>query len=105
MDNAFPIFRNWVPEWLVKVILFIVILPSLVLFFLPMANINAAAGYYGSEPLDIQFAVALFYAGYVGFYSLERRFFSFLATKEYFIIFTFLQILTALICYHIRELY
>jgi hypothetical protein len=105
MDNAFPIFRRWVPEWLVKVILFIVILPSLVIFFLPMANINAAAGYYGSEPLDIQFAVALFYAGYVGFYSLERRFFSFLATKEYFIVFTFLQIITTLICYHTNELY
>lgn len=105
MDNTFPVFRHWVPEWLVKVILFIVILPSLVLFFLPMANINAAAGYYGSEPLDIQFAVALFYAGYVGFYSLERRFFSFLATKEYFILFTFLQILTALVCFLTHELY
>lgn len=105
MDNAFPVFRHWVPDWLVKVILFILILPSLVLFFLPMANINAAAGYYGSEPLDIQFAVALFYAGYVGFYSLERRFFSFLATKEYFIVFTFLQIVATFICYRTRELY
>ena len=105
MHNAFPIFKKWVPDWLVKVILFIVILPSLVLFFLPMANVNAAAGYYGSEPLDIQFAVALFYAGYVGFYSLERRFFSFLATKEYFIIFTFLQIITAFICFQTHELY
>jgi hypothetical protein len=77
----------------------------MVLFFLPLANINAAAGYYGSEPADIQFAVTLFYAGYVGFYSLERRFFTYLATKEYFILFTFLQILTSLICYHTHELY
>jgi len=69
------------------------------------ANINAAAGYYGSEPADIQFAAALFYAGYVGFYSLERRFFTYLATKEYFILFTFLQILTSLVCYHTREIY
>lgn len=104
MDNAFPIFRHWVPEWLVKLLLFVVILPSLVLFFLPLANINAAAGYYGCEPSDIQFAVALFYAGYVGFYSLERRFFSFLATKEYFIVFTVLQILATLVCFQTREL-
>lgn len=105
VDKAIPIFKHWVPEWWVKVILFLLVLPSLVLFFLPMANINAAAGYYGSEPADIQFAVALFYAGYVGFYSLERRFFTYLATREYFILFTFLQMLSALICYHSREVY
>nr|WP_236023430.1 beta-carotene 15,15'-monooxygenase [Chitinophaga chungangae] len=90
---------------MVKVILFLLILPSIVLFFLPLANVNAAAGYYGSEPADVQFAVALFYAGYVGFYSLERRFFTYLAAKEYFILFTFLQIAATLLCYKTREVY
>lgn len=105
MDNILPIFKSWMPEWLIKVILFSVLLPCVVLFFLPLSNVNAAAGYYGSEPADIQFSVALFYAGYVGFYSLERRFFSFLATKEYFILFTFLNIVTTLICYLTNEIY
>lgn len=105
MDKSIPIFRPWAPEWLVKIILFLLILPNIVLFFLPLANVSAAAGYYGSEPADIQFAVALFYAGYVGFYSLERRFFTYLAAREYFILFTFLQMLTSLVCYHTHELY
>jgi len=105
MDSSFPVFKDWVPRWLAKIILFSVFLPSLVLFFLPLSNINAAAGYYGSEPADIQFAVALFYAGYVGFYCLERRFFSYLAAKEYFIVFTFLQMLTAFLCYETQSLY
>lgn len=106
MDKTiFPLFRPWVPEWLVKIILFILLLPSLVLFFLPLANLNAAAGYYGSEPADMQFAVVLFYAGYAGFYALEQRFFNYLATKEYFIIFTFSEIILALICYHTQVLY
>lgn len=105
MDKAFPIFRSWVPEWLVKLVLFIIIMPSLVLFFLPLANVNAGAGYYGGEPADMQFAVALFYAGYAGFYFLERRFFSYLAAKEYFILFTVLQIALAAGCYHTHELY
>lgn len=105
MNNTLPIFKPWVPEWLIKIILFSLLLPSVVLFFLPLANTNAAAGYYGSEPADIQFSVALFYAGYVGFYALERRFFVYLATKEYFILFTFLNILTTFICYHTKELY
>ncbi|WP_348799092.1 beta-carotene 15,15'-monooxygenase [Flavobacterium adhaerens] len=105
MDNSLPIFKPWAPNWLINVTLFVLIMPNLVLFFLPMTNLNAAAGYYGSEPADMQFAVALFYAGYVGFYSLERRFFSFLAAKEYFIIFTFLQLAATFICYETNEVF
>jgi hypothetical protein len=100
-----PYFKKWAPEWLVKIILFSMTLPGIIIFFLPLANVNAAAGYYGSEPADIQFSVALFYAGYVGFYSLERRFFSFLAAKEYFLLFTTLQILACLVCYCTHEIY
>ncbi|MFS4470307.1 beta-carotene 15,15'-monooxygenase [Chryseobacterium sp. T20] len=100
-----PYFKKWAPEWLVKIILFSMTLPGIIIFFLPLSNVNAAAGYYGCEPADIQFSVALFYAGYVGFYSLERRFFSFLAAKEYFLLFTTLQILACLICYFTREVY
>ena len=99
-----PFFRSWAPEWLIKIILFSMTLPGIIIFFLPLSNVNAAAGYYGCEPADIQFSVALFYAGYVGFYSLERRFFSFLAAKEYFLLFTTLQILACLICYCSREI-
>ncbi|MDR4954586.1 beta-carotene 15,15'-monooxygenase [Chryseobacterium sp. ES2] len=100
-----PYFKKWAPEWLVKIILFSMTLPGIIIFFLPLSNLNAAAGYYGCEPADIQFSVAMFYAGYVGFYSLERRFFSFLAAKEYFLLFTTLQILACLICYFTREVY
>ena len=105
MASVIPIFRPWVPEWLIKIILFSVLLPSLVLFFLPLANIQAAAGFYGSEPADMQFAVALFYSGYVGFYSLERRFFNYLAAKEYFLLFTSLLFISTLACYFTNELY
>lgn len=97
------LFKSWVPEWLVKVTLFIVLLPSLVLFFLPMANVNAAAGNTGIETYDVYFSVALFYAGYVSFFSLERRFFRFLAAKEYFIIITIIQILSSYVCYATQE--
>ena len=105
MFNRFPLFRKWVPEWLMKVIMFMQLLPSIVIFFLPLANINAGAGYYGCEPSDIQFSVALFYSGYVGFYVLERRFFSYLAAKEYFLLFTCLNMATMFICYMTNDLY
>lgn len=102
---SLQLFKSWVPEWLVKIILFSVTLPGVVIFFLPVANINAAAGYYGCEPADIQFSVALFYAGYVGFYCLERRFFTYISAKEYFVTFTALQMLACLLCYFTKEVY
>ena len=97
------LFKSWVPEWLIKITMFLVLLPSLVLFFFPMANINAAAGNLGIETYDVLFSVALFYAGYVSFFSLERRFFQFLAAKEYFIVITIIQIVTSLVCYLTKE--
>ncbi|MBP3944438.1 transporter [Sphingobacteriaceae bacterium WQ 2009] len=99
------LFKYWIPEWLIKIILFSLLMPSLTLFFLPMANPNAAAGHYGCEPLDIQFAVGLFYMGFVGFYSLERRFFAYLAAKEYFIIFHLVQIITCVLLFNFENLW
>jgi len=97
------LFKKWVSEWLIKFTLFIVLLPSLVLFFLPLTNVNAAAGNTGIEINDVYFSVVLFYAGYTSFFSLERRFFSFLAAKEYFIIITFIQIASSYICFATEE--
>jgi len=95
-----PLFKSWVPMWLIRITMFIVILPSLILFFLPMSNINAAAGYYGIEPADVQYTVLVYYAGYTAFFILEKRFFSFLAAKAYFFIFTIMQIVTSFACHY-----
>lgn len=104
MTEIIPVFKSWVPQWMIKATLFIVILPSLVTFFLPLANVSAAAGYYGIEPADVQLCVMIFYAGLASFFALEKRFFSYLAAKEYFFIFTFIQILTSYICYSVNSL-
>lgn len=103
MSKRRLLFKRWVPEWMIKIILFIVLLPSLVLFFLPLANVNAAAGNLGIETYDVYFCVVLFYAGYTSFFSLERRFYNFLAAKEYFIIITLIQIATSYVCYLTQE--
>ncbi|MEN5232286.1 hypothetical protein [Sphingobacterium faecium] len=98
------IFREWVPEWLIKLILFSCLMPSMVLFFLPGANVQVTAGYYGAQPSDVQFLIILFYAGFVGFYILERRFFLFFPVKQYYIIFNLLQILNCYLMYRITDI-
>ncbi|MDR2221936.1 MAG: beta-carotene 15,15'-monooxygenase [Flavobacteriaceae bacterium] len=103
-SKSSDLFVDWVPEWMVRIILFVLLMPSIVLFFLPAANANAAAGYFGCDLRDIQFSVSLLYAGFVSFYSLERRFFTYLATKEYFIIFNVLQIVGCVVLYNTQAL-
>lgn len=98
------IFKEWVPEWLIKVILFSGLMPSMVLFFLPSANINVTAGFYGCQPSDVQFLIVLFYAGFVGFYILERRFFEFFPVKQYYIIFNILQIVNCMLMFTVHQI-
>lgn len=98
------IFKSWVPEWLIKLILFSCLMPSMVLFFLPGANINVTAGYYGAQPSDVQFLIILFYSGFAGFYILERRFFLYFPVKQYYIIFNLLQILNCFLLYSIQDI-
>lgn len=98
------IFKEWVPEWLIKIILFSGLMPSMVLFFLPGANINVTAGFYGCQPSDVQLLIVLFYAGFVGFYILERRFFEFFPTKQYYVIFNILQIVNCILMYSIKNI-
>lgn len=98
------IFKNWVPEWLIKLILFSGLMPSMVLFFLPGANVNVTAGFYGCQPSDVQFLIVLFYAGFAGFYILERRFFQYFSVKLYYIIFNALQILNCILMHLITQI-
>ena len=98
------VFKLWLPEWVTRSVIFLVLLPSVLLFGLSTANINAGAGYYGIEPSDVQFTMILFYAAVAGFVSLEKRFFYFIATKEYFFICTAIQVAASYICYKTHSL-
>ena len=98
MSKIIPVFKPWVPEWMIRGAIFIVILPCLLLFGLSTANANAAAGFYGIEPADVQYSMILFYAAVASFFALERRFFVYIATKEYFLVGIILQMVTSYIC-------
>jgi DHA2 family multidrug resistance protein len=105
MMESLPVFKPWVPQWLIKFTIFLVILPSLLLFGLSTANAPAAAGYYGIEPADVQYSMIIFYAAIASFFALERRFFVFIATKEYLIVGMAIQVIAAYICYRTSHLY
>lgn len=105
MSNTLSVFKSWVPVWLVRITIFLVMLPGLLLFGLSMASAPGAAGYYGFEPADVQYSMIVFYAAVAGFFVLERRFFIFTATKEYFLLSIVIQVVTSFACYHTHNLY
>lgn len=99
INNPIPVFKSWVPEWLIRATIFLVILPSMGLFGLSNANSAVATGFYGFEPTDIQYSMVIFYAAVASFFALERRFFNFIAVKEYLLLSSILQIVTSYVCY------
>ncbi|PWV50617.1 MFS transporter [Chitinophaga sp. S165] len=105
MADHTPIFKSWASEWLIRAVIFMNILPGLLVFGLSTASAPAAAGYYGIEPADVQYSMIVFYASLAGFFALERRFFIFIASKEYLIIGTVLQIITSYGCYVTHDLH
>ena len=86
MSNAIPVFKTWVPEWLIRFALLIVVLPGIVLFALSVSNVNAAAGYYGVSPNDVQYSLIILYGAMASFVVLEGRFFKNIASKEYMLV-------------------
>ncbi|MBW8684165.1 MFS transporter [Chitinophaga rhizophila] len=105
MANRHTIFKPWASEWLIRAVIFLNLLPSMLMFGISTASGPNAAGYYGIEPADVQYSMVLFYASLAGFFALERRFFDFIASKEYLVIGVILQIVTSYFCYVTRDLY
>lgn len=85
MNQSSNIFKSWVPKWLIRVIIFLVILPAASMLAGYIGGITSAASYYGLDPTDIQFSMVLYYVGIASFFPLERRFFSYFASKTYFL--------------------
>lgn len=96
--------KAWVPAWLMKVALFMVIIPTMGLFGISSANINAALGFYGFEPMDVQYSGITFYAAVTSFFALERRFFNYIAVKEYLLLGAILELGATYICFSTHNL-
>lgn len=100
-----PLFKKYIPKWLAKVLLFTLLLPNMVMFFLPVANKEVSAGFFGIEPNEVQFTITLYYIGFVAFYSLERRFYSYFTFKRYFLIFQLIQLLSCVVLFSTTNLW
>ncbi|MFC0513044.1 MFS transporter [Mucilaginibacter angelicae] len=85
-------YKDRVPEWAVKLCIFMLLVPNLLLFTISTASINAACGFYGIDPNDANYSLIVLYAGLVSYFPFERRFAAYLVTKDYLLISLILEI-------------
>ncbi len=103
MNEKIPIFKNWVPEWLIRGTIFMVIMPAMFLLGIFAGNISETVGFYGIEPADVQFSVLVYYVALASFFSLEQRLVSYFMAKHYFLIGLCLTIGLNFLLYFVRE--
>ncbi|MGN8055053.1 MFS transporter [Pedobacter sp. 22163] len=96
-------FRPGISPWGIRVCIFMLLIPNLLLFCISTANIAAASGFYGIDSDDAQFSLIILYAGVVSFFPLERHLSGFLSTRNYLVISVILEITTAYAAYLTRD--
>jgi len=97
-------FKEWVPHWAVRICIFMLLVPNLLLFTISTVSVTAACGFYGIDPNDANYSLIVLYAALVGYFPLERRFSSFLVTKDYMLISLIMEILSAYGAYCAKDL-
>ncbi|WP_172283187.1 MFS transporter [Chryseobacterium sp. LAM-KRS1] len=97
-----PIFKSWIPEWLARSIIFIILMISLFSFALYGRPISMA-GYYGVQPTDVQYAMVLTYSSAVTFLALDFRITKYFAPRKYLIIGLALNSVSSLICFYSKN--
>lgn len=104
MSQSTSLFKEWVPLWLIKIAVFLVLFSTTMLLAVGTVNVNAAAGYYGVEPADISYSMLVFYASLVSFIPIERRLSSRIQVKHYLVLVLLLNIGLSLLSYQALDI-
>jgi MFS family permease len=97
------VFKQWVPEWLARTVIFVILLSSLLGFGLYSSNAESAIGYYGIEPTDVLFSVVLMYAAAVGFFALDFRIVKYFSPRKYILAGITLNFVTYVVCFYTKH--
>lgn len=100
--HKIPVFKQWVPEWLARTVIFSVLLTSLFGFAIYSGPLSMA-GYYGVQPTDVQYAMVLTYASAVTFLALDFRLIKYFISRRYLLTGFTLNIITCLLCFYTKN--
>jgi DHA2 family multidrug resistance protein len=77
------IFKSWVPNWAIIVVLFVCLLHSMILLGVYSSNVAYAASFLDIEAEDLQFAMCVTYGTLLATVMIESRFSNFFPAKGY----------------------
>ncbi|HWV33714.1 MAG TPA: hypothetical protein VN038_28865 [Dyadobacter sp.] len=83
--NKQPVFKSWVPDWLIKSVLICCMLHTMVLLGLYTSNVTYSASFLDVEPEDLQFAMSVTYGTFLATLLVENRIFRYFPPRNYFI--------------------
>ncbi|MEK6511330.1 hypothetical protein [Myroides odoratimimus] len=66
-----PTFKEWVPDYLIRITIFLILFPALAVFAFYYSNTLETMSYYGIEASDVQYSVILMYGALVCFLPLD----------------------------------
>ena len=84
LDNT-SVFKSWVPNWAIIVILFFCMLHSMILLGVYSSNVTYASSFLDIEPEDLQFSMCVTYGTLLATILIVSRFSKFFPTKKYLI--------------------
>ena len=92
--SGVSVFKPWVPNWAVIVILIFCMLHSMVLLGVYTSNVTYSASFLDVDVEDLQFSLCVTYGTFLATIMIESRLFKFFPTKKYFIVIYCLAALT-----------
>ncbi|WP_417885412.1 MFS transporter [Zunongwangia sp.] len=93
------IFREWVPDWLILIAIFLTLIPIASVLGIYLGGLSSAASYYGVDNTDIKYSVVVFYIAIATAFPLEKHFFNRFASKPYIVGCSIIFVLLNLLLY------
>ena len=99
-----PTFKTWVPDYLIRITIFLLLFPALAVFAFYYSNALETMSYYGIEAADVQYSVLLMYGALVCFLPLDDRLVKYFSLHHYLILGVTINAITYVICALTRDL-
>lgn len=99
-----PTFKEWVPDYLIRITIFLILFPALAVFAFYYSNTLETMSYYGIEASDVQYSVILMYGALVCFLPLDDRLVKYFSLRQYLLLGIVFNTITYIICAMTRDL-
>lgn len=100
--HKIPLFKHWVSEWLARSVIFAMLITCLFSFALYSSPV-AMMGFYGVEPADVQYAMAVIYGSTVTFLALDFRIVKYFASRKYLLTGLAINGVCSMICFYSKN--